>query len=250
MNQRTVLVTGASRGIGKAIALKFAAEGYQVCITCKNNSALLRETAKELNACARSRGWRTNCLPLVADAGEVASVSEVFSQIQTQFGHLDVLILNAGISKVGLLTDLTLPAWNELLTTNLTSAFLAARAAIPGMLSRQKGKIIAISSVWGLAGASCEVAYSASKGGLNAFVKALAKELAPSDIQVNAIACGLIDTEMNGHLSPEEIAALCETIPAGRMGRPEEVAELAFFLANAPSYLTGQIIGLDGGWVS
>ena len=138
--------------------------------------------------------------------------------------------------------------WQNIIHTNLSSAFYTSKEAIPYMLSKQAGKIINISSVWGNVGASCEVAYSASKGGLNSFTKALAKELAPSNIQVNAIACGCIDTEMNRCFSEEERQALADEIPAGRFGKPEEVAELVFSIAEKHNYLTGQIITLDGGW--
>ena len=148
----------------------------------------------------------------------------------------------------GLLSDMTSHEWHRVLAVNLDSCFYTCRAAIPLMLRRHRGRIINISSVWGTQGASMEVAYSASKGGMNAFTKALAKELAPSNIQVNAIACGIIDTAMNGTLSPEDLAALKEEIPADRLGRPEEVAQLALYLATAPAYLTGQIITMDGGW--
>ena len=158
------------------------------------------------------------------------------------------MVNNAGVSHIGLLSDLSLDEWNLLIQTNLTSVFCCCKHAVPNMVRNQYGRIINISSVWGIAGASCEVAYSASKGGVNAFTKALAKELAPSNISVNAIACGVVDTRMNQHFSTEEQQKLAEEIPAGRFGTPKETAQLAAFLASAPAYLTGQIISLDGGW--
>ena len=161
---------------------------------------------------------------------------------------LDVLINNAGISYVGLLTDMTPAQWHKVMHTNLDACFYTAKLAIPLMLQKHSGRIINISSVWGNVGASMEVAYSASKGGLNTFTKALAKELAPSNIQVNAIACGLIDTDMNKCFTPEDLDDIIAEIPADRMGHPEEVAQLAYQLATAPSYLTGQILTIDGGW--
>ena len=161
---------------------------------------------------------------------------------------LDVLINNAGIAYYGLLQDMTFDEWDSVLRTNLTSMFLTCREAIPKMLRNGSGKIINVSSVWGSAGAALESAYSASKGGVDAFTRALAKELAPSNIQVNAIAPGVIDTDMNKHLSPEERSALISEIPADRMGRAEEAAELIFQLAESNSYLTGQVISLNGGW--
>ncbi|MBO5524526.1 MAG: SDR family oxidoreductase, partial [Roseburia sp.] len=176
-------------------------------------------------------------------------MQQLFSEVTERFGGIDVLINNAGISHIGLLSDMTIEEWNRIVNTNLTSVFSSCKLAIPYMVHQKAGKIINISSVWGIAGASCEVAYSACKGGVNAFTKALAKELAPSNIQVNAIACGVIDTQMNACFSEEEREALAEEIPAGRFGLPEEVAALALQLATGNDYLTGQIITLDGGWL-
>ena len=163
------------------------------------------------------------------------------------FGAIDVLVNNAGISYVGLLQDMSSENWDRIVRTNLTSVFNCCKLAIPMMLAGGGGKIINISSVWGVAGASCEVAYSATKGGINAFTKALAKELAPSNIQVNAVACGAIDTEMNQWLEEDELLRLVDEIPAGRLGRAEEVADFVYHLGYKGSYLTGQIIRLDGG---
>ncbi len=151
---------------------------------------------------------------------------------------------------MGLLTDMKDEDWRRVLGTNLDSLFYTCRAAVPGMVKRHEGRIINISSVWGNVGASCEVAYSASKGGVNSFTKALAKELAPSGISVNAIACGVIDTDMNrNELSEQELSELEEEIPVGRMGSPEEVAELVLHICDAPLYFTGQVITMDGGWI-
>ena len=165
------------------------------------------------------------------------------------FGHVDVLINNAGIAHIGLLSDMSIEDWNHIVSNNLTSVFSYCKCVIPKMVSRQTGKIINISSVWGNVGASCEVAYSACKGGINSLTKALGKELAPSNIQVNAIACGIIDTQMNACFSDSERQELADEIPAGRFGQPEEVAHLALQLATANDYLTSQIITLDGGWI-
>lgn len=173
----------------------------------------------------------------------------MFEEICALGESIDILINNAGISHIGLLQDMSIEEWNQVLNTNLTSAFSCSKYAIPDMITRKQGKIINISSVWGCSGASCEVAYSASKGGLNLFTQALAKELAPSNIQVNAIACGCIDTQMNACFSEEERATLTDEIPAGRFGMPEEVASLVLTLAEGNEYLTGQIITLDGGWI-
>ena len=160
-----------------------------------------------------------------------------------------MLVNNAGISYVGLLTDMSNQDWDHILHTNLSSVFYCSRAAIPHMVFQKSGKIINISSMWGRTGASCEAAYSATKAGVNGLTMALAKELAPSNIQVNAIACGVIDTEMNACFTDEERSILREEIPAGRFGTPEEVAALVLDLARQHTYLTGQIIGLDGGYI-
>lgn len=243
MPRKTVLVTGASRGIGKAIAVKFAKKGYNVAISCVRREDRLLQTRKEIE------DFQVSCLAYMGDMGDMNHCMELFGKIKTQFGGVDVLVNNAGISYIGLLQDMTSEDWNQMLCTNLTSVFNCCKLAIPHMLRQKQGKIINISSVWGLAGASCETAYSATKGGVNALTKALAKELAPSNIQVNAVACGAIDTEMNQWMEEEDIIALVEDIPSGRLGRAQEVADLVYHLGYKESYLTGQVIGLDGGWI-
>ena len=243
MAKKVVLVTGASRGIGKAIAVKFAKKGYNVIINCAHREQELMQTKKEIES------YQVTCAAFLGDMGDMAVCEQLFSMIRKQFGSLDVLVNNAGIDYIGLLQDMSSEDWDRILRTNLTSVFNCCKLAIPLMLPAGHGKIINISSVWGCAGASCEVAYSATKGGVNAFTKALAKELAPSNIQVNAVACGAIDTDMNHFLEKEELEALKEEIPAGRLAKPEEVAQLLLQLARSDSYLTGQIIGFDGGWI-
>ena len=188
------------------------------------------------------------CLPLVGDVSDEEFVEQAFGEIQKKFGMADILINNAGISHVGLLTDMSLEEWNRVLQVNLTSMFCCCKHAIPPMVHEKSGRILNISSVWGNVGASCEVAYSASKGGVNGFTRALAKELGPSGITVNAIACGVIDTRMNRCFSEDERRQISEEIPVGRFGLPQEAASLALSLVNAPDYLTGQVITLDGGW--
>ncbi len=243
MQSKVAFITGASRGIGRAIAEEFARHGYCLAINCKNSGEALLSYAEEL-----ANRYHVTCLPLFGDAGEEPFIIEAFQAIDHKFGRIDVLVNNAGISKIGLLADLSLREWNQILQTNLTSLFCCCKHAIPRMLRSQSGSIINISSVWGTVGASCEVAYSASKGGVNAFTKALAKELAPSHISVNAIAFGVIDTQMNQCFTPEERSQLMEEIPAGRFGAPLEAAQLALTLVEAPSYLTGQVVAMDGGW--
>lgn len=240
---KTVLVTGSSRGIGKEIALKYAKKGFQVVLNCAHSPEALEEAKREVERLG------VPCLAIQADVGKEKECQFLFSEIEKKFGSVHVLVNNAGISRIGLLQDMTAAEWDSLISTNLSSVFYCCRLAIPAMVRNHSGHIINISSVWGVCGASCEAAYSASKGGVNALTRALAKELAPSGIQVNAVACGAIDTEMNRFLSDEERLALLEEIPAGRMGRPGEVADLVLSLTESSPYLTGQVIQLDGGWI-
>lgn len=237
---RNVFITGASRGIGRAIAQAFAAEGYHLYLVCKNNLASMQDFGRQLQD--------TYHIEVHCYAVDLANATVLDTFLDT-LPHMDVIINNAGISYVGLLTDMLLSEWEHIISVNLTAAFLICKKLLPSMIHRQSGKIINISSVWGSVGASTEVAYSATKGGLNSFTKALAKELAPSNIQVNAIACGLIDTDMNACFSEEDLQNVIMEIPADRIGRPEEVAALCLQLVQAPEYLTGQIISLDGGWI-
>lgn len=243
MPRKTVLVTGASRGIGKAVAIKFAKKGYNVVISCVHRAEQLEQTRREIES------FQAPCLAYLGDMGDLKSCETLFSQIRSRFGGVDVLVNNAGISYIGLLQDMSSEDWERMLHVNLTSVFNCCKLAIPYMVRQKQGKIVNVSSVWGVVGASCETAYSATKGGINALTKALAKELAPSNIQVNAVACGAIDTEMNRFLSAEERDMLLEEIPAGRMGTPEEVADMVWSLTEGPAYLTGQVIRLDGGWI-
>ncbi len=237
--KKYALITGASRGIGHCCAEALAKEGYHLFLTCRRETDKLKTLAKEL-----SEQYGISCTAIRADMGNPEDVKNLFSQIP----DLDVLVNNAGISYIGLLHEMPIEAWKDVMQTNLDAVFYTCRLAIPMMLKKHSGQIINISSVWGNTGASTEVAYSASKGGVNSFTRALAKELAPSRIQVNAIACGVIDTDMNKCFSKEDIENLCNEIPADRMGQPEEVAQMLLSLLYAPEYLTGQVITLDGGW--
>ncbi len=232
-------MTGASRGIGKAIAVMLAEKGYDLYLTCHNNIEMLNETAHMLSL---KYGTDVKCYSFPIYNEEM--LKKMFEDIP----YLDVVVNNAGISYIGLLTDMTYGEWKNVIDTNLNGCFLTCRYSIPAMVRRKSGKIINISSVWGNIGASMEVAYSTSKGGVNAFTKALAKELGPSNIQVNAIACGVIDTDMNKCFDEDEMAALISEIPADRMGRVDEVAELVNMICSGNDYLTGQVITLDGGW--
>ncbi|MCI9663732.1 MAG: SDR family NAD(P)-dependent oxidoreductase [Lachnospiraceae bacterium] len=238
--RKKALITGASRGIGAAIADMLAKEGYDLVITCKNSKESLERQAGQLRG-----DYGVCCEAILCDASDPEQVDAMLGQI----GNVDVLVNNAAVSYVGLLTDMSVEKWREVLDTNLSSLFYTCRGVLPGMVRRKKGKIVNISSVWGAVGASMEVAYSASKGGVNSFTRALAKELAPSNIQVNAAAFGVIDTQMNRCFSQEERAALVEEIPADRMGTAAEAARLVGQILHMPDYFTGQVVTMDGGWI-
>lgn len=238
-----IIVTGASRGIGKAIAIALADKDNDILINCVNNVDKL----DTVNSILKEQGC--NSMMFCGDVSDYDTCSRMIDTAIEAFGSVDVLINNAGISTVGLFQDMDRAEWDRIWNTNVSSVFNCCNLILPHMINAKSGRIINISSVWGDAGASCEVAYSATKGAVNSLTKALAKEVAPSNIQVNAIACGAIDTEMNNHLSQEDKSALAEEIPAGRFGTPEEIGQMVKNIINAPSYLTGQIITVDGGWL-
>lgn len=241
LNCKTALVTGAAHGIGRAIATALAAEGCNLHLVCRASLPELQEFALELeSSCA------VNC---TADAVDVSDPDAVSTYFDSKIPHLDLLVNNAGIAHIGLLQDMSPEEWNKIIATNLSSVFYTCRMAIPRFLRGETGRIINISSVWGQVGASGEAAYSASKGGVDALTKALAKELAPNHIPVNAVSCGCVDTRMNDCFNEEEKRALAAEIPADRFASPEEVAAAVVNLARMPAYLTGQIIQIAGGWI-
>ncbi len=240
--RKTALITGASRGIGRACAYVLAEQGYDLYLTCLKEKGLLDTVKKDIEE--KFGQDNINCRVFVCDGGDVRQVEKLFGAI----GCPDVVINNAGQAYVGLLGEMTAEAWQRVMDSNLNSVFYVSRQAVPGMVRRKSGKIINISSVWGEAGASMEVAYSAAKAGVNGFTKALAKELAPSNIQVNALALGLTDTDMNRCFTEEERSSIHAEIPMGRAGTPEEAAHMVYQIINSPEYLTGQIITMDGGW--
>lgn len=242
MNRKCAVITGASRGIGHSAALAFAGAGYDLAICCSQDSSGLASTKKAVESLS------AECMTDMFDVGSFDACNNFVTNVLSRFGKIDVLINNAGISHIGLLQDMSPEEWSKIINTNLTSVFNFCRLAIPSMVHQKSGSIINVSSVWGNTGAACEAAYSASKGGVNALTKALGKELASSGITVNAIACGVIDTDMNRCFSNEEREALINEIPADRFGNPGEVAEFMLVLAEGNPYLTGQVITLDGGW--
>ncbi len=243
---RAVLITGASRGIGRAAALAFAWKDYDAMVlNSRTENGSLEALAEEIE----KHNSRIKIVTSYGDAGDVSYIESLRGRLEKSGIRVELLINNAAVSYVGLLTDMTSDDWNETVSTNITSVFNTCHAFIPDMVREKTGRIINISSVWGLVGASCEVAYSAAKGAVNAFTKALAKELAPSGIAVNAAAFGVIDTDMNRHLSEEDRASLEEEIPVGRMATPEEAAELIVKLSEMPAYFTGEVVKFDGGWI-
>ncbi len=237
----TILITGASRGVGRALALACARSGkYSKIILNGGSDAAALEEASRLVSTAGD----LLCIPTLGDVGDLAYVES----LRRNFGPVSVLVNNAAISWTGLLTDMRPDEWDALLRTNVTALYNTCHTFVPDMVSAGAGRILNVSSVWSLCGASCEVAYSASKGAVNAFTRALAKELAPSGIRVNAIALGMVDTRMNARLSAEETADIVSQIPAGYVLSPEEAAEAALRLLEMPPYFTGETVRLDGGW--
>lgn len=244
MIKKNVLITGASRGIGRSTALLFADKGFHVFLNCHKSIEELQKVQQEIEQ------NHPNCSTIVTgNVGNPEDVRSIFREIYSHCDSLDVLVNNAGVAHIGLLMDLTDEEWRRIIDTNLSSVFYCCREAAPKMVSKKSGRIINISSMWGTVGASCEAAYSASKSGIHGLTRALAKELAPSGIPVNAIACGVIDTVMNAQLDKTERQELAEEIPAGRFCSPEEIAEVIWQTANTPVYMTGQIIGVDGGYI-
>ncbi len=240
---KTVLITGASRGIGRETAKKFAEKGYNVAINYNKSKEAAESLCRELKAGGGSA--EVFC----ADVSDSSQVENMVAGITRKFGGIDVLVNNAGIApKQGLFTDFSAEDAKAVFDTNIFGMMNCARAVVPHMVRQKYGKIVNISSIWGICGGSCEVLYSSAKAAVIGFTKALAKELAPSLINVNCIAPGMIDTDMNVHLSAEDMEAFCNDIPLGRVGSALDVAESILFLtSDAASYITGQVLTVDGG---
>lgn len=238
---KTVLVTGGTKGIGKAVALEFLKQGCEVVLNYGSDERTALATQEEFNML----GY---CPVLMrADVSDEAQVREMFKEYFSIYDKLDVLVNNAGISLVRVIQDTSLADWNKIFAVNMSGAFLCSKAVVDRMIGNGGGCIINISSIWGEVGASCEVAYSASKGALIAFTKALAKELAPSKVRVNCVSPGVIDTQMNADLTGEDMEQLISQIPIGRIGYPEDVAKACIYLAEA-DYVTGEVLSVGGGF--
>lgn len=242
---KTVLVTGASGGIGEAIAVTFWQKGCKVILHYNSNGTELLKLCDALN---ESRPY--SAIAVSADLTKREEVNFLFNQGEDAFGDIDILVNNAGISQQKMFCDITDADWDKIFDLNMKAVFYCCQRAVPSMVHNKKGKIINISSMWGEVGASCEVHYSASKGAVIAFTKALAKELGLSGIQVNCVTPGLIDTPMNSHLDENTINAIKEETPLGKIGTPQDVAKSVLFLGSSDSdFITGQIIGVNGGLV-
>ena len=236
---KRVLITGGSRGIGRAMVRLFSEEGYAVAFTYRSSDAQAEQLAKETGAVA-----------IKADSECEGEILHAVAFAAEKIGDIDVLINNAAVSSFGTISDISLDEWNRVMNTSVTAAFLYSKAVLSQMLKKKRGRIINISSVWGLVGSSCEVHYSAAKAAVIGFTKALAKELGPSGVTVNAIAPGVINTDMNSALSESDMAALRDETPVGRIGEPEEIAEAALFLASDKAgFITGEVLNVSGGFV-
>lgn len=242
--KKVALVTGAAKGIGAAVVKKLCEDGFSVAINYNTSE----QRALSLCSFCESQGYEV--LPVKCDISSSHAADKMFSEIEEKLGSVSVLVNNAGISLWGLFDMTTDEEYEKIIASNLTGTFNCTRRAIPSMLKEKHGRIINISSVWGQTGASCEVLYSMTKAGLIGLTKALSREYAPSGITVNCIAPGVIDTDMMNRFSDEEKSGICEEIPTGTMGTPEDVANaVSFFADNRSSYITGQILGVNGGMV-
>lgn len=238
------LITGGSRGIGAATAEAFARAGYAVTVLYHRNA----KRAEDLVVRLLQEGHEA--IAISTDVRDAAAVRHAVQKANLQFGAVDVLVSNAGIASQQLITDITPEQFANMIHTHVTGLFNVTQAVLPGMISRKTGSIVTVSSIWGMTGASCEVAYSTAKAAIIGFTRALAKEVGPSNIRVNCVAPGVIDTEMNKDLSVIEIQELCDQTPLGRMGTPAEIADVIFFLASEKAgFITGQVISPNGGLV-
>ncbi|MBQ8175191.1 MAG: 3-oxoacyl-ACP reductase FabG [Clostridia bacterium] len=236
---KTVLITGGSRGIGAEMVRRYAQNGYRVAFVYRQSVEVAENLSRE-----------TGALAICADVSKEVDVCRAVSEARENLGGIDVLVNNAAVSAFSLFTDITTNEWNRLISVNLNGAFYFCREILPEMIARKSGRIINISSMWGQVGASCEVHYSVTKAALIGLTKSLAKEVGPSGVTVNCIAPGLIETDMNASLDGDALASLCEETPLGRIGQPSDVAACALFLSGeGGDFITGQVIGVNGGFV-
>lgn len=239
---KVALITGASRGIGRSIALELAKSGISIAINYNSSEKQAKEVLDQI------KGLNQNANIYKADVSNEVEVSEMIHKIESDFGRIDIAVNNAGISQIGLFTDMTTKDRDRMIGVNLIGAMNISKAVLPGMIHIKHGNIINISSMWGEAGASCEVVYSATKAGLIGFTKALAKEVGPSGIRVNCVSPGLIDTDMNSELSKADMKELLDEIPLDRIGTPEDIAKaVKFLVSDSASYITGQVLSVNGG---
>ncbi len=242
--RKTVLITGGSRGIGRATAELFAVQGYNVIINYLRSEAGATAIAAKLAAAGH------NAMTYKADVSDREQVNSMVAAALDTFGTIDILINNAGIAQQKLFTDITAEDWNTMLDVNVRGIFNCCQAVVPSMIKRHQGKIINVASIWGITGASCEVHYSTAKAAVIGFTKALARELGPCNIQVNCVAPGIIETDMNADLDEEVKVSLKEATPLMRFGTPLEVAYALLYLASEQAdFLTGQVLSPNGGFV-
>ena len=238
---KTAIVTGGSKGIGAAVVKILAQEGYNVILNYHKSE----EVAKKMKEEFTGKGYNVEIFK--ADVSKREEVKKLIEFTLNKYKNIDVLVNNAGISQTKLFTDITDEDWSNMMATNLDSVFYTTQEAVKNMIHNKKGCIINISSIWGLVGSSCEVHYSVAKAGVDAMTKSLAKELGPSNIRVNSIAPGIIDTDMNKYLSDKEVVEIEDEIPLGKIGKPEDIARCVKWLVE-DEYTTGQVISINGGW--
>ena len=242
--QKTAFITGASRGIGRAIAKQLALDGYRVGINYLQSTEKAEELVSELRALG------CDAIAVQADVSDAEAITRAIRTVEHAFSPIDLLVNNAGIAQQDLFQYTDVALWRRLFAVNVDGAYHTIQAVLPAMIARREGSIVNISSMWGLRGASCEVSYSATKAAIIGLTRSLAMELAPSHIRVNCVAPGVIHTDMVDKLGEDTITALCEQTPLGRLGTPEDIAQAVAFLASdKASFITGQVLTADGGFI-